>query len=541
MKKLLALLIALLLLTSAFLTSCGQFPEDPDDIPDNVDEDEKDEVVEKIPHTVTERLVDERVMREIYAHFRKNEGAFKAMRPNIDRSYILCNSSLINDCTLTSITIPVSKTLGHEDGCFIFTLSVFGSNFSDLKSKPKRTYEVKVSATENDLRANQSDINKIIKVDLSSYNIVIGKDEVLGFSASGDTLIPAVLDQEGAVSNAYRLIASGAPYLGNSYSRVGTPSVGYTWDTLLFNLEWKKTYESEEDYLAITNNQAYEDMVKALKEKYEGKYISIMGDSISTFAGVSNDTTSNSTIGNNAVYYGPNSVISMPNHTHTYWGRLIKDIGMKACVINSWSGSTAYGENCMNMLERAVQLHRDNKTPSKPSDDIAPDVIIVYLGVNDKDRNVPVDSEIYGLLTAENGGTAKERLGDWMAKVIQNADKVGGAKKGTTFKNFEQAYALSIRAMQQKYPNAEIWCMTLQETMNTNSQENIKKLERYNTCIRGIAEYFGVGIIDQANDTLTYETAYQYSADSICLHPNGAGHKLMTEYIVKTWYEALDK
>ena len=93
---------------------------------------------------------------------------------------------------------------------------------------------------------------------------------------------------------------------------------------------------------------------------YAGKTMSILGDSISTYAGVSNNTAYNSTIGSNAVYYSSGS---LGGQQETWWQQAIDALGMQLLVNNSWSGSCVLhprqGAGSEGYLDRCVNLHND--------------------------------------------------------------------------------------------------------------------------------------------------------------------------------------
>ena len=106
------------------------------------------------------------------------------------------------------------------------------------------------------------------------------------------------------------------------------------------------------------------------------KKVSILGDSISTYQGVSNDRDANSTTYINSYYYREPFPLEK-----TYWMQLINSFGMTLCVNNSWSGGNLSGrEDSTSGVNRANQLSRDDLTE--------PDFIIVFMGTNDLGRRV---------------------------------------------------------------------------------------------------------------------------------------------------------
>ena len=90
--------------------------------------------------------------------------------------------------------------------------------------------------------------------------------------------------------------------------------------------------------------------------------------------------------------------------------------------------------------------------------------------------------------------------------------------------------------MQENYPDAEIHCLTLLK--NHGAACTDEKLNRFNTCIRAIADYFGVGLVDQNASELN-KTYFNNSVDGTGLHPDIRGHKAMARLIVETLYNEL--
>ena len=108
----------------------------------------------------------------------------------------------------------------------------------------------------------------------------------------------------------------------------------------------------------------------------KGKRLSILGDSISTYVGYSNDEKANVSTAYNKVFYKSSFPLEK-----TYWMRIISDLGMTLCVNNSWSGGNLSGnDDETSGINRAVNLATNQGE--------APDLIIVFMGINDLGRNV---------------------------------------------------------------------------------------------------------------------------------------------------------
>ena len=122
------------------------------------------------------------------------------------------------------------------------------------------------------------------------------------------------------------------------------------------------------------NNNNNNQQPVTLRSVLSGKNFSLIGDSISTYAGYSNNAAeTNSTIGSNAVYYGnKNKTITVND---TWWMQTVNETGMNLLVNNSWSGDKVSELG----INRATQLH-DNTGSNAGT---TPDIIAVYIGIND--------------------------------------------------------------------------------------------------------------------------------------------------------------
>lgn len=107
--------------------------------------------------------------------------------------------------------------------------------------------------------------------------------------------------------------------------------------------------------------------------------LSILGDSISTYIGVSNNEAANPTIGNNPVFYRP----PFPREK-TYWELVLAAFDLTLCVNNSWSGGNLSGiSDPTSGRNRACELSN--------AEGINPDIIILFMGTNDLGRGVRAD------------------------------------------------------------------------------------------------------------------------------------------------------
>ena len=251
-----------------------------------------------------------------------------------------------------------------------------------------------------------------------------------------------------------------------------------------------------------------------------GKYVSILGDSISTFAGYSNDANVNTTIGGNAPRYQagaadtkPGSYCLLESVNDTWWMQFANQTGMNLLVNNSWAGSQVFGGQTSDgrvipaaYLERCLNLH-DNTLENNPNlAPINPDIIFVYLGINDYNFN--------------RGNVGSGEI-DYAKLIREDGTYV-------TPTTFGEAYAIMLHKAKQAYPNAQIFAMTL-------LPENLYSVdmaawEQHNAYIRAAAEYYGIPVVDlAANCAITWDNYSGYMIDKI--HPTTEGMKLISDCI----------
>jgi hypothetical protein len=112
---------------------------------------------------------------------------------------------------------------------------------------------------------------------------------------------------------------------------------------------------------------------------------------------------------------------------------------------------------------------------------------------------------------------------------------------GATYTTFEQAYALSLYLMTQKYKDADILCLGMED--NSHSNFTFTKQEQYDLVISALAQYFGCTFVDQTGDysEINTENMHHYTMDTSCLHPNSMGHAAMTRMIMRALADVCEK
>ena len=238
------------------------------------------------------------------------------------------------------------------------------------------------------------------------------------------------------------------------------------------------------------------DKVKVVENSpYQGKTISILGDSISTFAGyIPEDDGMN--LAHRAKY--PNTEL-LKNVNQTWWMQLILQLDATLGVNDSWAGSTVsnaidgnmadWGEDAAMASLTRIQNLGSNGTP---------DVILFYGGTNDIGLDVV-------------------RGSFHPARANFEVDL-----ESTKWTTFADAYADTLMRLQYFYPNAEIIAMlpTFTEVYYSDWE-----LEFYNSLMMDICNHYGVRFIDLRDVGLTCN----YMPDGI--HPNAEGMDLITQAV----------
>lgn len=230
-------------------------------------------------------------------------------------------------------------------------------------------------------------------------------------------------------------------------------------------------------------------------DKYSGKYFSIMGDSISTLDGYNPK-------GYNVHY---KNEVSASTGVHgiddTWWGIVIKHFGAKLLVNSSWSGTRA--THLSDRLPLFPSTSSKKRVDSLQKGNISPDVIIIYIGINDCGNGVKL---------AESGTH------------IPHAFEVF---------EFKSAYSRMLNLIHQKYPKAEVWCCTL-NTFYIPGDDKFKfpydggkkDIKKFNAAIKSVVAENKCILLDIYSYGVPYET-------DDGLHPNSDGMKTMSNLIIK--------
>jgi len=228
------------------------------------------------------------------------------------------------------------------------------------------------------------------------------------------------------------------------------------------------------------------------KDWIKMRLVSIIGDSISTYAGYQPEGYK--------VYYNEemqrrNSLFSVYD---TWWAKVNQSLKACLCVNNSYSGRkvTGTGFPAASCDERLTTLHTDRYQP---------DIILIYIGCNDFGQGVQI---------AQRG-----------LKFLRKPNML----------IFSDAYEHMLIRIHQLYPKATIVCGTLMRTCIKHKEEwtfpktfNGVNFEDYNAAIRKICKKQKCCLADLASLHISYETL-----DGS--HPTKKGHIT----IAHTWLKCL--
>lgn len=225
-----------------------------------------------------------------------------------------------------------------------------------------------------------------------------------------------------------------------------------------------------------------------MKSMYENKYFSILGDSISTLDGYSEPK--------DAVFYDISCKLESGILTpaDTWWGRIIDTLGGRLLVNNSFSGSTV----CYHPFYEIPSYGcSDERTGALGRDGILPDVIMVYMGANDRGYAFPVEDDKSGSPTS-----------------------------------FLPAYSLMLDKLKRNYPDAEIWCFTL-PVSKCDSQDGFsfpfsiggRHISEYCDAIKKCAKIKDCRVIDLYSTSEPFDTI-----DGI--HASAEGMKMIAQAVI---------
>ena len=312
--------------------------------------------------------------------------------------------------------------------------------------------------------------------------------------------------------------------------QTGTREETTTRNYILVTEDWWKDYTLRSFNLSKVGNPSLEAVapetagealrifVPEVKEEESisspGKRVSILSHSASTYAGVSNDTSANSTIGNNDVYYtqGRHGVY----REDTWWQQAMDALGMELLVNNSWSGSCIFqprkGAASVGYGDRAVNLHNDHTGEE-------PEIIWVYLGCND-----------FAYYQDSFGKAADVNYADL---IQENTDGSVSYAAPTTAC---EAYAIMLHKIRTRYPQAKIYCMTSTARRDPDysgdSYPDVGQPTAFVAQLHQIAQHYGCPIIDLEQVIPKDAAVFDTLMGDKRAHPNALGMDRITNALL---------
>lgn len=218
-----------------------------------------------------------------------------------------------------------------------------------------------------------------------------------------------------------------------------------------------------------------------MTRKYEGKYFSLLGDSISTLAGYNPPEC--------AVFYDwqMKRQAGIRGPEDTWWGYVLETLGGQLLVNHSWSGSLV---SKLSQCEIQSYGCSDSRTSALGVEGQAPDVIMILMGLNDFGWGIGPEA-------------------------------------------FATAYQTMLQKLKSLYPQAEIWCMTLPISRWSKNPDFAPPtcragwhLQAYNNAIRVCAEEQACRVVDLFCPDKPYDTVDGY-------HPNAQGMLTLSDAVLK--------
>ena len=246
-------------------------------------------------------------------------------------------------------------------------------------------------------------------------------------------------------------------------------------------------------------------------DKFEGKKIAVIGDSISTYSGWLPSDISGYDGTQYATYYPHGTLNSV---SMMWWYKVAQALNLSPqnnLSICSWSGSRVTGDSeatstavCGSSTRRIsdLKLRFNNQ---------APDIIICFIGCNDWGNDVAI--------------------GDW-----QTSDAI--PQEGT-IRKFRNSYALMLDKIHATYPHARVFCCTILDDFSrdqtqgwpSNNASDVST-HTWNESIREIASALGCDVIELNRCGINYSNIKDYYSVDSGLHPNADGHTLMARKVV---------
>lgn len=220
------------------------------------------------------------------------------------------------------------------------------------------------------------------------------------------------------------------------------------------------------------------------------KLVSVLGDSISTFDGV--------TVAENRIYYDEHDAnrtgVRLPQQT--WWAQVIAEAGDALLSNASFSGSMVAGDG----FPAGCSMPRARQVLGPAGEQ--PDEVLIFIGIND-----------YGW----GGAMAQRRGGSEAAPAGREAAEEGfvpGEAPADALREFALAYDAMLENLKSVAPQAQMCCLTLLPGRVAGAASSTFchrlrgiPLEAYNDAIRSAASASGCNVVDIGAAGMDYEAA----------------------------------
>lgn len=228
-------------------------------------------------------------------------------------------------------------------------------------------------------------------------------------------------------------------------------------------------------------------------EKYNGKRISILGDSISTFEGFI-PTADGINLAHRARYPQPDLLTDIND---TWWMKTINALGAELGVNDSWAGSTVSNFRDINELDFGPDAAMASLTRIRNlGANGKPDLIFFFGGTNDAGKMI------------DKGRSDSAHTLDLAA---------------IKWKTFADAYCEALCRLRHFYPDAEIVAMT---PSFSNGYYDNGRLSEFADLIIIICAYYNIKCIDLRRSGITFDML----PDG--LHPNAEGMNCIYKAVI---------
>lgn len=221
----------------------------------------------------------------------------------------------------------------------------------------------------------------------------------------------------------------------------------------------------------------------------EGMSLSILGDSISTFEGwIPAECT---------IFFPRDGEVT--DVSQTWWMKLLDETGMELCTNNSSAGSTCSGDS-LSADDPAYACSGGRLSLLMGPQGKMPDIIIVYMGINDLLKGIPLGDND-GLQLVEEG----------------------------KIENFSDAYCLILDKLASDFPIAQVYCCSLTPVGDWGIDQPFVVFENhlgltaedYSERIHVIAENKGIPVIDLSHCGIEIDNLQEMTSDGVHLTPDG--------------------